>query len=301
MDPKYTPGLDGLEWDVEPDEANTKITRSIDFPTLCPFNHKGTFFNGESKIYLTNEKMVETLTTITKDSLNGKKIDILGADCCKMAMIEVCYQVKDFVNYFIGSQNCELKDGWDYKAIFNGFKDSEQTPLQASKMIVDTYDTYYKNHAEQGMYTLSALDLSITDELTKNVDRIATLLKKFMENDSQKFKKNITNARSRCVKICYSPYYTDLDSVYTQMLNEFENQDTSMFPKKDFTELKKLLTDGKEIIKKMVVANSTGSNKKDAKGISIYFPRHKIDESYLDTLFAKETSWLSFLQKFISE
>ena len=64
--------------------------------------------------------------------------------------------------------------------------------------------------------------------------------------------------------------------------------------------VKKVLLDGKSIINKMVVANVTGINKIQAKGISIYFPINHIDSSYTRTPFAKNNLWLNFLKKVVS-
>jgi hypothetical protein len=62
--------------------------------------------------------------------------------------------------------------------------------------------------------------------------------------------------------------------------------------------LKELLQEGMKLINKAVIANQTGANLKKAQGLAIYFPLRSIDGSYLQTPFAKNTTWVNLL-KFI--
>ena len=41
-----------------------------------------------------------------KDVL-GQKIDLVGMDACLMAMVEVAYEIKDYVNILVASQETE--------------------------------------------------------------------------------------------------------------------------------------------------------------------------------------------------
>ncbi len=284
----------GFYWEAEVDDISAECTNGA-----CPL--RGILFDDDSKTYLTNSQMVEVLKETTENVLHGKKLDILGADCCKMAMFEVDYQIKDYVDYFIGSQNCEIYDGWDYKEMFSSFG-NKLSPEQIVKNVVKTYDTYYKKEAAQGIYTLSAVDLSFSDQLTTNINKIVSLCKQCMEIDHEIFKQLVINARSRCIQMCDAPFYTDLDCFYSELLKELESQQSdSIFTTDLLEELTKHLKLGKDIITKMVVANATGKNIKKAKGVSIYFPKYHIDNSYIDTLAAKNTLWLDFLKDMVQE
>jgi hypothetical protein len=65
-------------------------------------------------------------------------------------------------------------------------------------------------------------------------------------------------------------------------------------------DLKILLIKGLEILKETIVYNVTGENVKSMQGLAFYFSRNKIDESYLNIVFAKDTEWVSFLQNIIN-
>lgn len=256
-------------------------------------NHKGMLFDHFNEIYMTNEKMVEGLQTIKRDVLKGKKIDILGTDCCKMAMIEVGYQIKDCVNYLIGSQNCELVDGWNYKDIFSTVT-HDMLPGEVVKIMVLKYGEYCSGKADKKVYTLSGLDLAFVDLIVEDINKVSALCRRLLSIKPD-FKKTIALARAHCIPICDAPFYTDLDSFYEGLLLELS---TMSFKGEAITlvsELKKTLKLGQENIKKIVCANCVGENIQRAKGVSIYFPRVRVDSSYIRTMFAKETDWLPFL------
>lgn len=94
----------------------------------------------------------------------GKKIDVLGFDCCLMASLEVAYQVRDQASYMVASEMTEGGDGWPYSPIMGPdvLKSVQRTleskidlsPKELATMIVD------KSGATPAVHTLSAVDLS---------------------------------------------------------------------------------------------------------------------------------------------
>jgi hypothetical protein len=296
LDPAYVAGPNntGFNWDVELDGVNCE-------DDVCTL--RGLLFNDASKTYMNNTQMIEALNKIKSKVLHGKKINILGTDCCKMAMVEVGYQIRDYVSYLVGSQNCEIMDGWDYKELLNSFKKGNQTTFQTVKAIVSTYGAYCSKHAKQGLYTQSALNLSAIDKLIHNMNEIVVLCKKVFDVPVyvNKFRRLIKRARAASVKICDSPYYTCLSSFYSAFSKELKGSLAVFLPQEIVQDLQKYIERARDNIKDAVVANTTGRNMSDAKGISIYFPNYHIDSSYLDTAFAKETLWLDFLRLVINE
>lgn len=47
----------------------------------------------------------------------GKKVDIVGFDCCMMGNTEVAYELRDQATYMVASEKSEGGDGWPYQAI----------------------------------------------------------------------------------------------------------------------------------------------------------------------------------------
>src|SRR5579872_3463975 len=81
----------------------------------CPCATKdgrGILYDDSQGTVLTNQGLTLALTQIKKNL--GKNIDLLGMDACLMAMLEIGYQVKNNVDYFVGSQQTEPGLGWAY-------------------------------------------------------------------------------------------------------------------------------------------------------------------------------------------
>lgn len=268
-------------WDIEPDGNQygcCNLTRAM----LVDDYHK---------TVMNNEDMVETARIIAEDII-GKKIDLLGFDCCMGAMFEHGYQLRNYANYMVGSQDCELADGFNYKRLMMHFEAGHVTPLQIAQDVVYDYGDYNKTHAPIGRYTMSAFDLAYADQLKNNVDMVAHWLLEVLKAENPTFKNIILDTRRELIRFCMTPSYTDLHHFYQNLYQNLE-------PYENFSavqELRKLIVEGKEIIKNAVVANVAGPVNKHAQGISIYFPFSHIDSSYPSTPFANESIWFTFLQ-----
>ena len=246
--------------------------------------HRGMLINAATQTCLTNNDMIEAFTRIKHKVLGGKKLDICGMDLCMGSMIEHGYQLKDYVNFLVGSQDCELIDGWDYEALMKRL--STNIPISARDLahgIVQDYQNYYKPRAPKGTYTHSALDLSQIDMLKKNIDTVATLLKQLPN------KETIKRARKHLTRFCFVPAYADLYEFYESLLQE------PHLPGK----LQQALHNGCKLIQNFVVANIAGKLRAHVHGVSIYFPSHAVDQSYLSIPFTKDSLWLSFLNNFV--
>ncbi|MGZ3734940.1 MAG: clostripain-related cysteine peptidase [Bdellovibrionota bacterium] len=61
---------------------------------------------------ITTKQLGAVMTNVS--SWLGRKIDIYGSDACMMGMAEVAGEMKNSVNYFVGSQDLEPGAGWPY-------------------------------------------------------------------------------------------------------------------------------------------------------------------------------------------
>jgi len=320
LDPKPIAGFDPYywPWEVEPDEkpgqqkCETCPPRSVILQEMKPLPLRGMLFNEETKTFMTNEKMIETCKKIKEKVFGGKKLDILGCDVCKMSMLENGYQIRDYVKFLVGSQNCELFDGWHYQGIFNQLKDQYHSPRDTTKVIVEQFAQYYKQYAEIGIWTQSAIDLECVDGVTNNLNKFVELCKQACKVNPKTFRNLILRARNNSVNICQAPYYTDLHSFYQAFQNELktnekillkeeiDDQDTIILDDALVKKFNKCIDKSKQSILDAVPANATGDQMTDCKGISIYFPFNHIDSSYLKTPFANETNWLDFLKDILN-
>jgi len=272
-------------------------------PLLDEYSHeqlndviRGILFDEYNHTYLNNERMVFALRVIKEKVLGGKKLDVLGIDACLMAMAEVMLQVRDYVDYFVSSQEVELAQGWHYKEFLERMVHGPTTPQQFLKNVVESYERLYKGKTQ--LYTQSGLALDKIKQLRDQIDKVSLAFKANLVANGVAFKELVKRARSKCLQFS-TPTYIDLHSFYTECVTQIDQVSTDS--KQKFADisslqyLKTLLQEGMDFITTMVIANTASSNLARARGISIYFPRYFIDQSYPKTEFAHENQWLEFL------
>ena len=263
--------------------------------------HRGICINNQHT-FLSNAEMVYAFDVIYNNILNGNKLAFCGMDLCKGAMLEHAYQLCDYTDYLLGSQECEMTDGWPYDTVLQIINDTPNAPTQEIVIhAVDAFRHYYEEYTEQNTYTLSALDLRYTQKLKHNVDAIASILT-FMitTNDNDHVKTVLTQLRKQCKAFCDAPMYCDLHQWYSVLLNAFDECD-GIDKKSDLNVVfRQLLINGLNLMSTMTVARCNGSASAHAHGCSIYFPQFAINESYLTTLFAQDSSWVQFLEQLLA-
>jgi hypothetical protein len=250
---------------------------------------KAILFDIENKTYLKNHEFQNALSNITKNII-GKKFAIIGMDACFMAMFEVFYQIRNFADYSVSSEEVELAQGWNYEQFLNfiNCRADSISSKDIAKNIVLTFKNLYQN--ETRFYTQSAINLKLIDLLKNNIDLVVYLISQCKKNSPASIKKMIRLARQNCFQLSVS-CYVDLLSFYTELQKVVDDKT-----------LKTALDNGIELIKKTVIENVSSKYFSRARGISIYFPfladkKNKIDSSYLKTEFAQKSLWLKFLKE----
>ncbi len=171
--------------------------------------------------YLTTSELRVALQQATN---SGQwKIDVLHYDTCLMAMVENAYQVKDYVNYLIASQNL----GWSvfayeaYVRAQGAQARSMEAPYEFAAVVSkvtastsprqlaeDVANTYF-NHPAIQTYprTISVLDLSRAEAVRQAVDNFSSALR----NNLNTVKTYIQNARGATQKFDSRDYFKITD------------------------------------------------------------------------------------------
>ena len=278
------------------------VTKNLD--AFDDLDQRGILFNEQSRTYMNNQQLAEALRQIKTNVLGGKKIDVLGMDACLMAMLEVGYQIKDYADYLVASQEVELANGWDYQTVLGSLLIGKVAPVQLVENIVLAYEHYYKNKIQ--FYTQSAVRLENIGYLKDSVDQIVDCVNECKKYDRTGIKNVINDARKSSLQFS-TKSYVDLYSLFSQFHKKLEekyaNADrtfagSSHLPllKKSVESLKGALNIGMKVVEGSVVAKTSGKNFAAAKGISIYFPSGNVDNSYFKTEFAKDSLWLDFIK-----
>lgn len=133
--------------------------------------------------YLELDELKWAFETILANN-SGKKIDLLGADACRMTT-EMDYQLKDYVNFFVGSQKDEPEPGWPYDSVLHNLtSDPDMGPAELGRTIADAYVESYQDNTGLAV-ALSVIDASrleyLGEEVRRFVDQARSALPMFVD------------------------------------------------------------------------------------------------------------------------
>lgn len=275
---------------------------------------RGILYDDSQRTVLTNQGLLNAMIGIKK--VLGKNLDILGMDACLMSMVEIAYQVKDYADYLVASEEVEAGQGWSYSpflAMLTQAK-ADVEPLALAQEIVRGYKQFYQYNPNTQDYTLSVSQLSLIDRLKHNIDDVVAAI-----DDCKKANKittlNAVKTARRLSEEFYYPEYVDLASFYSalsksigkttapksdKILHHTEKKiPTSLKFVKAAQDLKVSLQQGLALIGQIEKLSVAGSEHNNVRGLSIYYPsRGSLHASYAPTLFAKESKWDTFLNNY---
>lgn len=281
---------------------NFELDRTIGFIDLIEaLDDRGICWDDTSGNYLTNQKLEQALNEIVTNQLHGQKFDIIAFDACLMSMLEVAEITKRYAHIQVSSQEVEPGPGWKYDEALSIFNTYNPDKKDVAINIVNAFSRAYKpngNHPGFIDYTQSALDLTVIEQLEKNVSELADVLVRALDSDKSVVYKNIiVNSRAKKNLTHFNePTYVDLHHLYTNLLKNLREQ----FKSFDHLNMQLLrcLETGLALFKKVVIHSVSGSNLPNARGISIFFPEKRIHPSYKKANFAKN-NWINFLSKYV--
>jgi hypothetical protein len=206
----------------------------------------------------------------------GKNIDIVGMDACLMAMTEVAYQIKDYTDILVASEENEPGDGWPYDTILAQLVGNPTiSSTQLAVDIVDKYIFFYP----YGNVTQSAIDLSYMDDLANQLSNLALAIM----SDTLTPKNVYINAAY------YSQHYGDPDFI------DLYDFCSKVLIYSYNVQVKSIALSIQQTLISSVVINSNynGWSVSGSKGLSIYFPWYYAYNSnkYNSINFAQDTFW----------
>jgi len=256
-------------------------------------------YNSYTRRYMNNQELEKAFKTIYTDVMKNKKIDIVGMDACMMGMFEVGCQIKDYARYFVASEEYEPMAGWNYRGFLSKFTQKYMSPVEFSKLLVQSYGAY---HVRQRHWnTLSAVNLDHCDSAQENLDMLVLAIREYQRYNKQEINNLIKQAR-RNASVVDAYNYVDLYSFCQKLLAEVKRLGFNQKASHVLLKTRKALEEQLEKTKKhlgelFIVANTSRSASTQSKGSAIYLPMHsRIHHSYLRTEFAKNSLWVEFLE-----
>lgn len=221
---------------------------------------KAIFVDDESRDFLDNIELKKAFVE------SDKSFDIIGFDACVMGMIEVTYQIREYTDYIIASQEDEPKTGWDYHAILDYLvKNPDCSNAELSQQIVSSYIDTQKQKTDQRL-TLSTVRSDKLESITCHMNCLAHALLEHCENELLDDMRTIYRRNSvNSVQRFYQGRYIDLYH-FVQLLTKIYSSD-----QKKNSEIvqcaKKLLAE----LDALIIDNQT-HNITDAYGVSVFLP-----------------------------
>jgi hypothetical protein len=242
-------------------------------------------FDDQAQDFLDNIELKKVLKKIRKKL--ERNIDIIGMDACLMSMVEVAYQMRDSVDFSVGSEESEPGEGWPYDLILKALTDKPaMLPEELSKTIVSQYLASY--HANDNV-TQAAMRLSGLKLLTSAVDGLAKALTNTLGNVA--FHSALINARAQVQE--YSHPYDD----YCDLLDLCTILDENLAD----TAVRTAIAAIRQAANSAIVASGCkGSVVRNSHGVSIYFPKKKLSRLYKTLDFTKQTSWQEFVAAYLA-
>ena len=215
------------------------------------------------------------------------KVDVYGSDACLMQMPEVDYEIKDYADYIVGSEETEPGDGYTYNTFLTPVAaNPAMGALELAKVAVNAYSDHYQT-----------LNAGSTQSVVKSASliRLVTLTNEFtaamtVSGDKALAKK----ARDGAMKYAVA-----------------ENKDFYDFLRLVLAETKSDEVKAKGqalmtfITSELVLHNRTNNdpggywngpiNYSLSKGIAVYFPDNGLAAGYSDLQWAKVSRWDEFV------
>lgn len=207
----------------------------------------------------------------------GRKIDMFVMDACLMQSLSIAYQLRDYANIIIGSQETEPINGLPYYWLLGEL--NKPGRINAKQFCDDLVDAFKKNNPKATEVTMSALN-------TAAFPRLVSLFDQWI-NEIRQDKEILHEARS-VVHVKDSRNISEYD--YRDLLDYVEHLNGSLKPSRAKAAGEMLASFIRE---KVIISNYSNDN--TIKGLSIYIPSGDYyNPDYWELDFPKDSAWSGF-------
>jgi hypothetical protein len=246
----------------------------------------------------------------------NRKLDILATEACLVGMIEFVYPLRDYTDYFIGSEAFSygaentteggfVVGNWQYDLMWGELIERpEMTPKEFCQVII----THFKEYGPWRMLpsipktessdTLSVIDTTLVEDVKVAVDKFATALKSVFPLRRQRVMTalQVTEQFSGQFDFIGISFYSNID------LWDFAERISSVVALNDVTStaaMVKAAVDAAVIFERHG-DDATEGDHVNAHGLAIYMPQRasEYNEKYDNIEFSKDTQWDEFIKAY---
>lgn len=210
-----------------------------------------------------------------EEGLAGKRLTAIGFDACLMADYEVAQAAAPHADLLVASQAVEMGAGWDYAALVKTLSQPTD-PKALGTSICDAYLAKCAASGKDASATLSAVDLTKFDALQKAFEAFASDLNDEVSVPDGRLALTIAAHSSTSFGTDSSGRMSnliDLASIAEELAEDDWNTSSGQTSR---PESARALA---EALGSSVLHVANGPARKDAKGLSVYYPmRYDADE-----------------------
>ena len=228
---------------------------------------KGISYDDETNNHITTPQLGLALKAIGK-------VDVYGSDACLMQMPEVDYEIKDYADYIVGSEETEPGDGYTYNTLLGPLvAKPTMAGEELGKLAVNAYSDHYG-----------------TEDHTQSLIKSAAL-NGFVPLINDFVAAAMASGEKALVKSALAG---------AQSYAYAENKDLSHFltlymaSSKNAAVKAKAKTLQDYLLNTMVLLNRANSTYSDSKGLAIYMPDYS-NTAYNELAWAKASQWDEFI------
>jgi len=243
-----------------------------------PPTGKGISYDDETNTHITTPQLGLAL-----QGMGG--VAVYGSDACLMQMPEVNYEIKDYVEYIVGSEETEPGDGYTYDLLLGPLVSNPyMSAEELGKLTVDAYSDFYQTGYQdttQSLFKVAAMD----DFLLLVNDFVGTAM---YANEKALVKTAVSRAQSFAT---------------------YNNKDLGNFLKlyaasSASWEVKSKAQALQDYLKNTLIVHNrlTGSfTPETAMGLSVYLPGYSFDSAYNGLAWARASQWDEFVNWYLSK
>jgi hypothetical protein len=212
-------------------------------------------------------------------------VNVYGSDACLMQMPEVTFELKDYAEYIVGSEESEPGDGYTYDLLLGPLvANPAMTPAELGKLAVDAYSDHYQSIREAS--TQSLLKSGAMNSFVYLVNDFVKAAMASGEKDLVKIA--ATGAQSYAVADNRDMWH---------FLNRYAASTGNPDVRTKARDLQSYLI-GTLILHNRVNGKFTNGN---TRGLAVYLPAYTFNRDYKELAWAKDSQWDELVKWYLAK
>ena len=247
---------------------------------------------GSDELYNNDSILLSEVRKAMNDTpfKEDNKLDWVGFDACLMGSYESMHAWSDYARYYVGSEEVEPGDGWDYS--FLSLLNETVDPLIITEGIVDAYHAYYEkeNTTSNPDLTISVADLSAVDVMDRAIRDLFKKIHSDQQSSHLHLRKKLNQGKSFGLVENqkggepFSYDLIDLGSMAGLLAEDYPKESQSL----------------NEAINQLVKINI--SNVEETSGVTLYYPaKNKSQYRNMKSIYNEEMDYLREYRLYLEE